>query len=93
MSGIYILVTKNSYRVKYSKNYINFFLDWNEEVFNFDLNGIIIKQEFDDSPIFLTEKDAFEYAQKISHKYPETDDGICYIKNASDKTYEEIING
>ena len=93
MSGIYILVTKNDYRVIYSKNYINFFLDWNEEVFNFELNGNIIQQEFDSSPIFLNENGAFEYAKKISHKYTETDDGICYIKNASDKTYKEIING
>ena len=93
MSGIYILVTKNDYPVIYWKNYINFFLDWNEEVFNFELNGNIIQQEFDRSPIFLNENDAFEYAKKISHKYTETDDGICYIKNASDKTYKEIING
>ena len=93
MSGIYILVTKNSYRVTHTNNFENFFLDWNEEVFNYELNGQIIKEEFDNSPIFLNEKDAFEYAQKIAHKYPETDDGIYYIKNASNKTYEEIING
>ena len=93
MSGIYILVTKNSYRVTYSKNYDNYFLDWNEEVFNFELNGITIKQEFDNSPIFLNETSAYQYALELADKYPETDDGIYYIKNAKDKTYEEIING
>lgn len=93
MNGIYILVTKNSYRVTYSEDSGNFFLDWNEEVFNFELNGQQIKKEFDKSPIFLDETSAYQYALELADKYPETDDGIYYIKNASDKSYEEIING
>ena len=93
MSGIYILVTKNSYRVTYSKNYESFLADWNEVDYGYELNGNIVEKEFDKSPIFLDETSAYQYALELANKYPETDDGIYYIKNAKDKSYEEIING
>jgi len=93
MSGIYILVTNKDYRVTYSKHYHSMFLDWNEEVFNYYLNGQIVKQEFDSSPVFLKEQDALDYALSLADKYPETDDGIFYIENAKDKSYKEITNG
>lgn len=93
MDGIYILVTKNSYHVTYSNCFDAMIGLWSEDYSNYDLVPNVIEKEFGQSPIFLNENDAYEYALEMSHKYPETDDGIYYIKNASDKTYKEIING
>jgi hypothetical protein len=81
-TGIYILITKDGYRVTYSNQYTNLFGRYDDATNNFEINTEVLLQEFGDCFVF-------------HHKEPaqqEADNGIMNI-NYSRYTFEELING
>ena len=89
MSGIYILQTKDGYRVSHSNRY--------EELVGMDaeivyyVNGNVAKEIFSNCFCYDTIDGALEHAKVISKMYLETDDGICVIKYAGHLTFKELI--
>ena len=85
MSGIYILQTKDGYRVAHTSRY--------EELVGIDtdINGKIAKDIFSSCYCYDILDAAIEHAQVISRMYNETDDGICVINYAKNLTFKELI--
>ncbi len=89
MSGIYILKTKDGYRVSHYHRYDDLVgFDRNGEYF---INGKVAKLIF--SKCFKYDKldDAIQHATVISKFHSETDDGICVLKYAEHLTFKELI--
>jgi hypothetical protein len=91
-TGIYILITKNEYRVTYSNQYINLFGKYDDKTNNFEINKNILLQMFGDCFIFHHEEPALAEALHISKLHGETDNGIMYI-NYSRYNFEDLVNG
>ena len=91
-TGIYILITKDGYRVSYSNQYLNLFGKYDDSTNNFELNRNILLQMFGDCFIFKYEEPALAEAVYISKLHGETDNGIMNI-NYSRYTFEELLNG
>lgn len=89
MSGIYILESKDGYRIAYSKRYHEL-VSMNVDI-NYYVNGKLAKELFQNCFCYNTIEDALEHARKVSGVYPETDDGIYIIKYANNLTFEELI--
>ena len=52
-----------------------------------------LNKMFGDAPIFDTEAEALDEEKWISFLVPETDDGIMFISNYKNVTFEELLNG
>jgi hypothetical protein len=91
--GVYVLVTKDGYRVAYAKNYDAFFGPFIDEGFNYKPNGERLKEVFGNCELFADEKTALTAANGISKIIDETDDGVMFIKNYPNYTFEELISG
>ena len=89
MSGIYILQTKDGYRVSHSNRYDEL-VGMNAEII-YHINGNIAKELFSNCFCYDILDEAIEHAQVISKMYLETDDGICVIKYAKNLTFKELI--
>lgn len=89
MSGIYILKTKDGYRVNHSYRY--------DDLVSFDKNGEyfivgkVAKSIFSNCFKYDKLDDALEHARVISKMHWETDDGICVVKYAENVTFKELI--
>ena len=89
MSGIYILQTKDGYRVAHTHRY--------EELVGIDAEtkyyivGNVAKSIFSGCFCYDTMDEAIEHANIISKMYNETDDGICVINYAKNLTFKELI--
>jgi hypothetical protein len=83
--GIYILVTKDGYRVTYSKRYHDMV------TIEGKLESEPINDCFKSCKKYDTMDEVMDEARKISNKYYETDDGICLIEAGQNKTFNEII--
>lgn len=93
MSGIYILVTKDGFRVNYSKRYDDFFDGFSDEICNYLPNVSAIQDCFGESRCFGTKQEALSNAYQLSvERAGEKCDGIMFIKNFESYTYEELIN-
>lgn len=89
MSGIYILKTKDGYRVMHSYRYDDLVgFDRNGEYF---IDGKVAKTLFSNCYCYDKLDDAIEHARVISKNHSETDDGICVIKYAENMTFKELI--
>jgi hypothetical protein len=91
-TGIYILITKDGYRVTYSNQYTNLFGYYDDLTNNFQINRNVLLQMFGDCFIFKHEEPALAEAVLISKQVGETDNGIMNL-NYSRYTFEEILNG
>jgi hypothetical protein len=91
-TGIYILITKDGYRVTYSNQYTNLFGYYDDVTNNFQINSNVLLQMFGNCFIFNNEEPAVAEAVLISKQVGETDNGIMKI-NYSRYTFEELING
>jgi hypothetical protein len=91
-TGIYILITKDGYRVTYSNQYTNLFGRYDDATNNFEINTEVLLQEFGDCFVFHHKEPAQQEAVMISKQHSETDNGIMNI-NYSRYTFEELING
>lgn len=89
MSGIYILQTKDGYRVAHTYRYEE--LVGIDADINYYVEGKIAKTIFSGCFCYDILNDAIEHAQVISKMYNETDDGICVISYAKNLTFKELI--
>ena len=92
MSGIYILKTKEGYRVNFTKDYIYLFGSYNDDTMNYNINADILKKIFGNCAVIPNEFMANASAQAISKVRMETDDGIVML-SYSNFTFEELLNG
>jgi hypothetical protein len=89
MSGIYVLCTKDGYRVNY---YANSYYDLIDVIDgSFVVDGI--KKVFDDCRAYDDYEDAIYFARKLSLNYSETDDGIRVINVNPTVDYGELKSG
>lgn len=93
MSGIYILKTKNEFRVAYNSELYDFLSSYNDDIMDWTLDGSKIAEIFNSAPIFNNFLSALDMAVQISKKYNETTDGIFEIRQGESLNYEEIVNG
>ena len=89
MSGIYILQTKDGYRVAHTHRYEDL-VGMDAEI-NYYVNGNVAKDLYSNCFCYDTIDDALEHARVISKMYLKLDDGICIVKYAKDLTFRELI--
>jgi hypothetical protein len=93
MSGIYIMVTKDGYRVSASNQFVYLFGSYNDDSMNYNLETEILQKIFGNCAVLETAKDAIESAKCISKTLNETEDGIMFIDSYGKYTFEELLNG
>jgi hypothetical protein len=92
--GVYILITKDGYRVTYSEdNYIYLYGDFNDDTMTYDLNPDVLNEMFGKCAVFPDAKSVLEAAKYISKTVQETVNGIMFIDSYGKYTYEELLNG
>lgn len=89
MSGIYILQTKDGYRVTHTHRYEDL-VGMDTEI-NYYVNGKVAKELYSNCFCYVTIYDALEHARVISKMYLKLDDGICIVEYAKDLTFRELI--
>ena len=93
MSGIYIMVTKDGYRVSASDQFVYLFGSYNDDSMNYNLETEILQKIFGNCAVLETPKDAIESARCISKTLNETEDGIMFIDSYGKYTFEELLDG
>jgi len=93
MSGIYIMVTEDGYRVSASNKFIYLLGSYNDDSMNYDLETEVLQEMFGNCAVLETAKDAIEAAKCISKTLNETEDGIMFIDSYGKYTFEELLNG
>lgn len=93
MSGIYIMVTKDGYRVAASDQFVYLFGSYNDDSMNYNLEAEVLQKIFGNCAILETAKDAIEAAKCISKTINETEDGIMFIDSYGKYTFEELLDG
>lgn len=91
-TGVYILITKDGYRVTYSTQYLNLFGGYDDTTNNFVLNSDVLLNMFSDCFVYHHKEPALAEAKQISLLHGETDNGIMEI-NYSRYSFEELVNG
>lgn len=91
--GVYVLRTRDGFRVAYSDNYDEFFGPFNDATMNFRTNGNKFLNVFGKSEVYPDEKSVLEAAFGISRVIDETDDGVMFIENYPNYTFEELTSG
>ncbi len=93
MTGIYVMVTKDGYRVTASDQFVYLFGSYNDDSMNYNLETQILDKMFGNCAILDSAKDAIEAAKCISKTLNETEDGIMFIDSYGKYTFEELMNG
>lgn len=91
--GIYILETKDGYRVAYYREYDDFFGSYDDNTLNYPPNSAKFKYVFGQCTVHKNSDDALSEAFQINKKYDEPEYGIMFIKNYRNMTFEELVNG
>lgn len=93
-SGVYILKTKDGYRVNFSDRYYDFFGSYDDGTGNYNANAKAIEEVFGLCTCYETRESALTKATDISNQLTfETFDGIMFIDNYQNMTFEELTNG
>ena len=92
-NGIYVLKTKDGFRTAYGDNYDDFFGTFQDDTMNYRPNGEKILQVFGKSEVYPDEAAVLIAAIGISKVIEETDDGVMFINNYPDYTFEELTSG
>lgn len=90
MIGIYILKTRDGYRVTISNQYCSLFGNYDDSILNYRMNADILHHVFDNSQFFPNYQSALQHAMTLSKSCEETDDGIRIIDNCEKFNYWEI---
>ena len=93
MDGIYIMVTKDGYRVAASDQFVYLFGSYNDDSMNYNLETEVLQKIFGNCAVLETAKDAIESAKCISKTLNETEDGIMFIDSYGKYTFEELLDG
>jgi hypothetical protein len=92
--GVYILITKDGYRVTYSEdNYIYLYGAFNDDTMAYNLDPVVLNEMFGKCAVFPDAKSVLEAAKYISKTVQETVNGIMFIDSYGKYTYEELLNG
>lgn len=91
--GIYVLKTKDGFRTAYSDNYDDFFGTFRDDEMNYRPNAAKILEVFGKSEVYPDEAAVLIAAIDISKVTRETDDGVMFINNYPDYTFEELTSG
>lgn len=93
-SGIYVLKTKDGYRVNFSDRYYDFFGNFDDSKCDYIPNAKAIEEVFGFCEAMTVRSDAFQKALDISNSLGyDTFDGITEIRNYQNMTFEELTNG
>jgi hypothetical protein len=93
MNGIYILATKDGYRVAASDQFVYLFGAYNDDKMNYNIEVEFLNKMFGNCAVINSAKEALEAAKCISKTINETEDGIMFIDSYGQYTFEELING
>lgn len=93
MSGVYVLKTKDGYRVNYTKEYVRLFTSYNDDTMNYNIDTDTLKRIFGNCAVFPTEIMAINSAKAISKVHEETEDGIMMLSSYKEYTYKELLDG
>lgn len=93
MSGIYVLKTKEGYRVNFTNDYIYLFGSYNDDTMNYNIDTHILKKIFGNCAVIPNERMALESAKGISRLHNETEDGIMILNSYANYTFEDLLNG
>lgn len=93
MTGIYVMVTQDGYRVTASDQFVYLFGSYNDDSMNYNIETQVLEKMFGNCAILNSAKDALEAAKCISKTINETDDGIMFIDSYGKYTFEELLNG
>jgi hypothetical protein len=93
MSGVYVLVTNDGYRVTASESFVYLFGSYNDDSMNYNIEAQVLNEMFGNCAILNSAKDAIEAAKCISKTINETEDGIMFIDSYGKYTFEELMNG
>jgi hypothetical protein len=93
MTGVYVMVTKDGYRVASSDQFVYLFGSYNDDSMNYNIETQVLDKMFGNCAILNSAKDALEAAKCISKTINETDDGIMFIDSYGKYTFEELMNG
>jgi hypothetical protein len=93
MTGIYVMVTQDGYRVSASDQFNYLFGSYNDDSMNYNLETQILDKMFGKCAILNSAKEAIEAAKCISKTLNETEDGIMFIDSYGKYTFEELMDG
>ena len=93
MSGVYVMVTKDGYRVAASDQFVYLYGSYNDDRMNYNLETEVLQKIFGNCAVLETAKDAIESAKCISKTLNETEDGIMFIDSYGKYTFEELLDG
>ena len=93
MTGIYVMVTQDGYRVAASDQFVYLFGSYNDDSMNYNIETQVLEKMFGNCAILNSAKDAIEAAKCISKTINETDDGIMFIDSYGKYTFEELMDG
>lgn len=93
MSGVYILKTKEGYRVNYTEEYVNLFGSYNDDTMNYNIDTYILKKIFGNCAVIPNDILALQSAKGISRLHNETEDGIMILNSYANYTFEDLLNG
>ena len=92
-NGVYVLINKDGYRVAYSDSYDAFFTGYDKDM-NYVPDAVHFKRIFGKSEVFADEASVLNAAYNISKlQKNELDDGVMFINNYPDLTFEELTSG
>lgn len=91
--GVYILETKDGYRVAYCRDYDDFFVAFDDATLDYVPHVPRFKTVFGNCKVFNDKNDALNEAFDIDKQLIETIDGIMFIDNYHNMTFEELVNG
>lgn len=92
-NGVYVLVTKDGYRAAYSDNYDAFFGPFIDEGFNYLPERAKFFDVFGKCDVYASEDEALKFATEISKFFMHLDDGVMFIRNYPEITFEELVYG
>ena len=93
MSGVYVMVTQDGYRVAASDRFVYLFGSYNDDSMNYNIEPQILSEMFGNCATLETAKEALESAKCISKTINETENGIMFIDSYGKYTFEELLNG
>lgn len=93
-NGIYILQTYGpEYRIVYVHAIDNIFGRFDESTHHFKGDTEMILRYFGEAPVYTDLEQAWDDANKMAEDYDWLEDGVCLIKDYSEYTFSDIIDG
>lgn len=90
-NGIYVLETAGpEYRVKHAQNIDAIYGKFNDDTLHWDGDDAMIKEFFEDAPMFTDFTKAIDKAEELSNNYDYLEYGICVIADFKNKVFAEL---